>query len=79
VIRKDYKGELTHLYNVKILKRFKRVIMGDDKENITLKLINLVKKRETPVVVSKQSNNYGKIRKNSSSLSSSGFAFDNDE
>jgi hypothetical protein len=53
--------------------------MGDNKGNITLKLINLVKKRETPVVVSKQSNNYGKNRKNSSSLSNSGFAFDNDE
>ena len=53
--------------------------MGDNKENITLKLINLVKKRETPVVVSKQSNNYGKTRKNSTSLTSAGFAFDSDE
>jgi len=53
--------------------------MGDNKGDITIKLINLVKKRETPVVVSKQSNNYGKIRKNSSSLASVGFAFDNDE
>jgi len=53
--------------------------MGDNKQNITIRLINLVKKRETPVVVSKQCNNYGKIRKNSRSLTSSGFAFDSDE
>ena len=53
--------------------------MGEYKGNITLKLINLVKKRETPVVISKQNNNYGKIGKRSSNLASAGFAFDNDE
>jgi len=53
--------------------------MDDNKRDITLRLINLVKKRETPVVISKQSNNYGKIRKNSNILASAGFAFDKEE
>jgi hypothetical protein len=51
----------------------------DDKINITKKLLNIVKNRKTPIVVSKQESGYNRDKKVGKSLSYDSYSGDSEE
>jgi len=51
----------------------------DNKINVTKKLMKIVKHRKTPMVITKQDNNYNRIKKISGNLSYESYSYTNEE
>jgi len=51
----------------------------DEKINITKKLLNIVKNRKTPIVVSKQESGYTRNKKGNKSLAYESYSTDSEE
>jgi hypothetical protein len=54
-------------------------VIMDDKINATQKLLEIIKKRKTPVVINKQEKNYARNRRVSTSLSYESYSHDSDD
>lgn len=62
----------------KVIKLLLGVYM-DNKINVTKKLVKIVKHRKTPLVITKQDNNYNRIKKISGNLSYESYSFTTEE
>ena len=51
----------------------------DDKINATQKLLEIIKKRKTPLVINKQEKSYARNRRVSTSLSYESYSYDSDD